>query len=248
MILAAGLGTRLRPLTDRIPKPLLPIAGRPMIEYTLAWVAAAGIREVMINLHHKGALIREALGSGERFGLAISYSEEPLILGTGGGIKRVEQFFSDGPFLVVNSDVLTGLDPTAVIRAHADRRPVATLVVRRDPHVASYGALGINAAGRILRFLGKGPPTEEPIEDVMFTGIQVLDPRIFTEIPPDRFFPITDAYIALVERGEPLAGHLTDAPWLDIGTPERYREAERWVAEGVIRPPHAPPTTRTRPR
>ena len=109
MILAAGLGTRLRPLTDRIPKPLLPVAGRPMIDYTLAWVAAAGIRQVMINLHHMGDRIRQTVGR-ERFGLEISYSEEPVILGTGGGLKRVERFFTDSPFLVVNADVLTAVD------------------------------------------------------------------------------------------------------------------------------------------
>jgi NDP-sugar pyrophosphorylase family protein len=170
MILAAGLGTRLRPLTDRLPKPLLPVAGRPMIEYTLGWVAAAGIQHVMINLHHKGELIRQALGTGEQFGMTISYSDEPVILGTGGGLKRVERFFTDEPFLVVNADVLTALDPAAVIRVHAAHRPLATLVVRRDPDAATYGALGLDSAGRIRRFLGRGG-AGEPLEDVMFTGI-----------------------------------------------------------------------------
>jgi NDP-sugar pyrophosphorylase family protein len=234
MILAAGLGTRLRPLTDRLPKPLLPIGDRPMIEYTLGWVAAAGIRDVMINLHHKGDLIRQALGTGERFGMAISYSEEPVILGTGGGLKRVERFFQGEPFLIVNADVLTALDPTALIRSHAARRPLATLVVRRDPDASAYGALGLDAAGVIRRFLGRGPEANAPLEDVMFTGLHVLDPRVLNAIPPDRFSPITDQYIAIVERGDPLHGLLTDATWVDIGTPERYQDAQRLVAAGAI--------------
>jgi NDP-sugar pyrophosphorylase family protein len=235
MILAAGLGTRLRPLTDRLPKPLLPIAGRPMIEYTLGWVRAAGIREVMINLHHKGDLIREALGTGERFGLAISYSEEPVILGTGGGLKRVEWFFKDEPFLIVNADVLTALDPNDLIRTHTAHRPLATLAVRRDPAAATYGALGLDPSGRIRRFLGRGAGNE-PLEDVMFTGIHVLDPSVLSAVPADRFSPITDEYIAIVERGEPLMGLLSDAAWIDIGTPERYQEAQQLVARGVIPP------------
>ncbi|MEW6684271.1 MAG: nucleotidyltransferase family protein [Nitrospirota bacterium] len=242
MILAAGLGTRLRPLTDRIPKPLLPIAGRPMIDYTLAWVAAAGVREVMINLHHMGDRIRQTVGR-ERFGLKISYSEEPVILGTGGGLKRVERFFADSPFLVVNADVLTAVDPNAVIRAHFATRPLATLVVRRDPEVAAYGALEIDHAGRIRRFLGRGPQASVPIEEVMFTGIHVVDPRVFADLPAaGAFSPITDAYIAIVERGAPLMGYLTDAPWIDIGTPERYRQAEQWVAAGLIQPPAGQPS------
>ncbi|MFZ5875913.1 MAG: nucleotidyltransferase family protein [Nitrospirota bacterium] len=235
MILAAGLGTRLRPLTDRLPKPLLPIAGRPMIEFTLGWVAAAGIRDVMINLHHKGELIREALGTGERLGMTISYSEEPVILGTGGGLKRVEGFFKDEPFLIVNADVLTAFDPNDLIRAHAAHRPLATLAVRRDPAAATYGALGVDAEGRIRRFLGRGVAGES-LEDVMFTGIHVLDPHVLAAIPADQFSPITDEYIAIVERGEPLRGHLTEAVWIDIGTPERYQEAQQQVARGAIPP------------
>jgi NDP-sugar pyrophosphorylase family protein len=242
MILAAGLGTRLRPLTDRLPKPLLPIAGRPMIEYTLAWVAAAGIRQVMINLHHMGDRIRQTVGR-ERFGLEISYSDEPEILGTGGGLKRVERFFSDEPFLVVNADVLTAVDPNAVIGAHLAKQPLATLVVRRDPEAAAYGALGIDHDGRIRRFLGRGPKASAPLEDVMFTGVHVLDPRIFADLPAAGVFsPITDAYIAIVERGAPLMGYLTDAPWIDIGTPERYRQADQWVATGLIPRPAGQPS------
>ncbi len=247
MILAAGLGTRLRPLTDRLPKPLLPIAGQPLIYYTLSWLASAGIRRVMINLHYQGERIREALGDGSRFGVDVSYSDEPEILGTGGGLKRVERFFSDGPFLVVNADVLTTLDPRALIADHAARRSLATLAVREDHDVAAYGAIGLDSQGRIRRFLGRGTWTGSTLQDVMFTGIHVVDPRVFSDIPTGVFSPITDAYIALVERGEPLFGYKTDAFWIDIGTPDRYALAERAATDGILPPPafsSAPPTRR----
>ena len=237
MILAAGLGTRLRPLTDRAPKPLLPIAGRPLLHYTLAWIASAGIRQVMINLHHMGEMIRDAIGDGHGLGLEVSYSEEPDILGTGGGLKRVERFFADGPFLVVNADILTTVDPRAVIAAHAARRGLATLVVREDPEVATYGAIGLDPEGRIRRFLGRGAWTGPALQDVMFTGIHVVDPRVLRDVPAGVFSPITDAYIAQVERGDPLFGYRTNAFWIDIGTPERYAAADRAAAEGVIPPP-----------
>ena len=137
--------------------------------------------------------------------------------------------------LIVNADVLTSLDPNAVNRTHAAHHPRATLVVRRDPDAATYGALGLDAAGRIRRFLGHGV-ADEPLEDVMFTGIHVLDPSVLAAIPADQFSPITDEYIAIVERDEPLRGHLSDATWIDIGTPERYQEAQRLVAAGAIPP------------
>lgn len=247
MILAAGLGTRLRPLTDRLPKPLLSIAGHPLIHYTLAWIASAGIRQVLINLHYHGERIREALGDGSRFGLEVSYSDEPKILGTGGGLKHVERFFADEPFLVVNADVLTTLDPRTLIAAHDARRPLATLAVRHDSDVAAYGAIGLDSEGRVRRFLGRGTWTGPALQDLMFTGIHVVDPRVFADIPAGVFSPITDAYIALVERGEPLFGYRTDAFWIDIGTPDRYALAERAAMDGLVPPPvfsSAPPTRR----
>jgi NDP-sugar pyrophosphorylase family protein len=182
------------------------------------------------------------LGSGQRFGIEIFYSEEPTILGTGGGLKRVERFFADECFLVVNADILTAFDANAVIQAHLAKRPLATLVVRRDPDVAGYGALGVDGSGRIRRFLGRGLQSSSPLEDVMFTGIHVIEPRVFADIPANTFSPITDAYIAMVERGDPIQGLLTDAQWIDIGTPERYREAERLVAEGLIPTPANQPS------
>jgi NDP-sugar pyrophosphorylase family protein len=210
MILAAGLGTRLRPLTDRAPKPLLPIAGRPLLHYTLAWIASAGIRQVMINLHHMGEMIRDAIGDGRGFGLEVSYSEEPDILGTGGGLKRVERFFADGPFLVVNADILTTVDPRAVIAAHAARRGLATLVVREDPEVATYGAIGLDPED------GSAASSAAGVDRPGAAGRHVhrhprRGPRVLRDVPAGVFSPITDAYIAQVERGDPLFGYRTDA-------------------------------------
>src|SRR3989449_1523283 len=123
MVLAAGLGTRLRPLTDTLPKPLLPVAGRPLLEWNLLLLKRHGITEVIINLHHLGEQIVRALGDGARLGLRLAYSHEPTLQGTGGGIKQAAPFLKDGPFLVLNGDTLSDCDLMALIAAHrADRK------------------------------------------------------------------------------------------------------------------------------
>ncbi len=140
MILAAGLGTRLRPLTNTIPKPLLPIAGTPLIVWNLLLLKQHGFRDVVINLHHLGPMIEQALGNGSRYGLRIIYSREPAILGTGGGIKRAEPHFSGESVLVLNGDTLVELDLGALCAFHQQRDAVATLVLRKDPEAAQVGS------------------------------------------------------------------------------------------------------------
>ena len=132
MILAAGLGTRLRPLTNTTPKALAPVAGRPLIEYALRFVRAQGIREVVINLHHLGDQIRARLGDGRDYGVRITYSIEERLLETGGGVKQAQAFLDGGTFLVVNSDAILDLDLAAVLAAHQRNRAVASLVLRPD--------------------------------------------------------------------------------------------------------------------
>src|SRR3982751_5669006 len=130
MILAAGLGTRLRPLTDTIPKPLLPVGGTPLIVWNLLLLRRHGIRDVVVNLHYLGHLIQKELRDGSMWGMRISYSQEPTILGTGGGLKQAERYFEGRPFLVLNGDTLCELDLGALRRFHEQHRPLATMVVR----------------------------------------------------------------------------------------------------------------------
>ncbi|HEY5594126.1 MAG TPA: NDP-sugar synthase [Nitrospiria bacterium] len=226
MILAAGLGTRLRPLTDNIPKPLLPLEERPLIEYTLLLLRKYGLTDVIINLHYQGEKIMQTLGDGSRWGMKIRYSEEPRILGTGGGIKKVEASLSEGPFLVINSDILIEINLDRVIEFHRHKKAAATLVLREDPEVDSWGAVGIDSHNRIRQFLGKPDWTGEPLSKRMFAGIHVMDPRVLTYIPGQGFSNIIEVYIEMIQKGERLVGQTVKDYWMDIGTPERYRQAQ----------------------
>jgi len=130
MVLAAGLGTRLRPLTDRTPKPLLPVAGRPILLWNLLLLKRHGITDIIINLHHLGEQIVQVLGDGSRFGMRVAYSHEPTLLGTGGGIKQAAPFLKDGSFLVLNGDTLSACDLTGLIAAHRAGSALFTLALR----------------------------------------------------------------------------------------------------------------------
>ncbi|HTN43032.1 MAG TPA: nucleotidyltransferase family protein [Nitrospiria bacterium] len=226
MILAAGLGTRLRPLTDNLPKPLLPLEDRPLIEYTLRLLRKYGLREVVINLHYQGEKIVQALGDGSRWGMKIRYSEEPQILGTGGGIKKMARFFSDEPFLVINSDILVEIRLDRLVEFHQRQNGTATLVLREDPEVDSWGAVGIDPQRRIRQFLGRPDWTGKALAKRMFAGIHVMDPRVLSYIPDQGFSTIIDAYLEMLQKGERLLGHEFGDYWMDIGTPERYRKAQ----------------------
>ncbi len=209
MILAAGLGTRLRPLTHTTPTVLLPVAGRPILEWNLLLLKRHGITEVIINLYHLGEQIVRALGDGARLGLRLAYSHEPTLQGTGGGIKQAAPFLKGGPFLVLNGDTLSDCDLTALIAAHRASRALATLAVRDDPEASSWGPV------------------------CMFAGIQVMEQAVLDAIPPGPG-SIIDVYGSLLRQGRLLHGYRMSGYWSDIGTQERYAQVQRDVAEGQI--------------
>lgn len=236
MILAAGLGTRLRPLTDRTPKSLLPIAGRPILVWNLLLLKRHGITDVIINLHHLGEQIVQALGDGSRLGLRVAYSHEPEIQGTGGGIRQAAPFLRDGPFLVLNGDTLSQCDLTGLIAAHRAGKALATLALREDPAAATWGPVTVDAGSRILQINGKPPlaPQAKPLPaPCMFAGIHVMEPDILDAILPGPG-SIIDVYHALLGNGQVLRGCRMNGYWSDIGTRERYEQAERDAAEGRL--------------
>lgn len=235
MVLAAGLGARLRPITNNIPKPLIPVAGRPLIHYTLNLLKKHGISEATVNLHYLADMIKKEIGDGSRFGIKVNYSYEPEILGTGGGLKKVEDFFSDGTFIVINADILVDLDLTDVARFHKEKRAIATMVLRHDNDVDSYGAIEIDAEGRIRQFLGKIDYKGAPLRRLMFTGIHVLEPEVLSYIPSNTSCCINrTAYPEMISTGERVYGYVMDGYWSDLGTPERYRQAEEDITRGKI--------------
>lgn len=234
MILAAGFGTRLRPLTNVMPKPLLPISGTPLIVWNLLLLKRHRFQEVIINLHHLGPMIEQALGDGARFGLRIEYSHEAIILGTGGGIKQVESFFNEEPFLVLNGDTLFELDLDALIAFHRERDAAATLVLRQDPEAARWGLVEIGPDRQVLTITGRGRSTPGPVEPRMFAGIHILHPRLLRSVPHGRESSIIDAYVRALQEGERIVGYDLDGYWSDVGTPERYAQVEHDAAAGLV--------------
>lgn len=235
MILAAGLGTRLRPLTNTVPKPLLPVGGAPLIVWNLLLLKRHGFRQVVINLHHLGPMIEQALGGGSKFGVQILYSHEPVILGTGGGIKQAEPHFSGEPVLILNGDTLVELDLEALRDFHRTRNAAATLVLREDSDAARWGLVEVGEEGKILRITGKGLLDSVPATPRMFAGVHILHPRLLRQVPKGAASSIIDVYVGAIERGEPVFGYDMQGYWSDIGTAERYAQAERDVRAGLIR-------------
>ena len=240
MVLAAGLGSRLRPLTESVPKPLLPLGPCPLMVWNLLLLRKHGISEVMINLHYLGDQIRRTLGTGSQWSMHLSYSHEPSLLGTGGALKQVESFFKDEPFLVLNGDTVADVDMARVVAHHRREAALATMVLRDDPDVEQWGVIETDQYHRVLRIKGKGRVTEAadgPPFRRMFAGIQVVDPRLLHPVPPGVRSSILDAYVFWLERGAIIAGYVCSGYWSDVGTVERYRRVQRDVASGVFRIP-----------
>lgn len=237
MILAAGLGTRLRPRTETIPKPLLPVGGIPLIVWNLSLLRQHGIKDVMINLYHLGHMIERTLGDGSQWGMRIQYSVEPIILGTGGGIKAVESFFEGDPFLVMNGDTLIELNLTELLERHRSRGGMATMVLREDPEVERWGVVETTRDHRVLTILGRGRkslPSNAPTFRYMFAGAHVIHPRLVRHCLPGEPSSIIDAYVAELEYGGMIQGFIAKGYWSDIGTEERLAQAHRDVEAGLI--------------
>lgn len=236
MILAAGLGTRLRPLTNRIPKPLVPVAGRPVIEYALLLLRSAGIRDIIVNLHHLGDQVRDRLGDGSGYGVQIRYSVEETILDTGGGIKKAEPLLRDGPFVVVNGDTISEAPLRELIAQHHAGHAMATMLLRSAPDADRYGLIHVDDRHRVRSFLGRpAVPATAPWRAYMFAGLHILDPRIFDLMPAGRPFGITrETYPHMIERGDTVLGIPFAGPWLTVDTPEALTRAEAELSSGRV--------------
>ncbi|MGD9850059.1 MAG: NDP-sugar synthase [Nitrospirales bacterium] len=229
MILAAGFGTRLRPLTNTVPKPLLPVGENPLIVWNLLLLRTYGIRQVIINLHYLGHLIQETLGNGVKWGMDITYSHEPDILGTGGGLRKALEFFEDQPFLVINGDTLIDLNVQALMNFHREQQGVATLVLRDDPEAERWGVVECDRQHRLLRINGKG--MSEVQQDTfivrrMFAGVHVLDPGLLQNEPEKGSFSIIETYTKALANGSCLFGFVHAGYWSDVGTMDRYTQAQ----------------------
>jgi len=228
MVLAAGFGKRLAPITHTTPKPLVPVAGRPLLDRLLEFLRAGGIEEVVINLHHLGQRIEEHVGDGRRFGLRVRYSPEDPILDTGGGIKNAEPLLAGEPFVVANGDSLLEIRLRDLLEWHRARGGVATLMVRPDPDAAAYGLVELDDADRVRRIVGLPASAAPGTRGFMFPGLHVLEPEIFRWMDAGGVFSITRVtYPRMIAAGLPVFGCVTQARWITIDTPEALATADR---------------------
>ncbi len=239
-VMAAGYGTRLGALGEEIPKPLLPLGGVPLIGFALEKLAALGVKEAAVNLHHGAEKIRSALGDYAH-GVHIHYFHEPEILGTAGGIRNAEAFLCEKnePFFVINADALCGADLKAALDHHREGDFLATLILRRSPEAEEYGVLEFDEAGRLRKFLGASAPgiPQGELSQAMFTGLSIMSPEMLSHIPAGVAWDIsTQVYPRLMESGARIGAVLSDSYWMDVGTPSRYLQANMDVVSGEFAP------------
>src|SRR5207248_2531488 len=229
MILAAGYGTRLWPLTVDRTKPAIPLLGRPLVGYVAEYLSRYGCREVVVNLHHRPESVREALGDGSRFGVRLEYVEEETILGTSGALDNARHLLEGETFFVVNGKIVTDINLTDALLTHRRTNALATLVLlpniarerfsvvqTRDDLVSGFGAMPLPASDNV------GGRVEENIP-LMFTGIQILEPRIFDYIPRGFFSHSTvDVYPQAIAKGERVVAHVAEGTRYELSSLQRY--------------------------
>ncbi|MBV8771408.1 MAG: NDP-sugar synthase [Deltaproteobacteria bacterium] len=250
LVLAAGYGERLRPLTDTIPKPLLEIGGRPLIHYPLLLLRHAGIREVSVNVHHLADKIEAALGRGDELGLSITYSPEPILLGTGGCLLPLRGYFSGEPFLILNGDTIMDLDLPTMIAIHRKCRGSATMALRQTASPEAYSQIQVDADGRIrrMRLLVERArrefenypdvPSAELATDLrtlMYCGAMICAPAVFDMMPATPPFSLIGNVLApMITEHLPLYGHVHEGFFRTVDDLEAYRQLH---AEFIASPP-----------
>jgi len=217
MVLAAGLGTRLRPLTNSRPKALVELRGRTLLEITIERLKTFGIREVIVNVHHFADVVVDYLKEKGNFGIHIEISREDVLLDTGGGLKKAGWFFGSEPFLLHNVDVLSTIDLHRMEEFHKQRQALATLAVQ-DRKTSRYLLFDNNGL-----LCGKSPTPDPKFQSRGFAGITVISPRLLSMMPDEEIFSIVTCYLDLAARGEKIVGFSADGyEWKDMGRPENF--------------------------
>jgi mannose-1-phosphate guanylyltransferase/phosphomannomutase len=234
VVMAGGQGTRLRPLTTRHPKPMVPIANRPLLEHTINLLKQGEIHQIVATLQYLPDVIENHFQDGSQFGVKINYLREEKPLGTAGGVKRAEEFL-DGTFIVFSGDVLSDIDISRAIRFHQRKGAIATVVLTRVPNPIEYGVVIINEEGQIKQFLEK-PGWGEVFSDTINSGIYVLEPDVLRYVKSETEFDFSkNLFPKLLEMGEPLFGYVGDGYWCDIGNPIQYLQANHDALRGLIK-------------
>ncbi|MBA2493272.1 MAG: nucleotidyltransferase family protein, partial [Acidobacteria bacterium] len=245
MILAAGFGTRLFPLTIDRTKPAIPFLGKPLVGYVAEYVAKFGFTDVVVNLHHQPESVKKALGGGEKFGVKIHYSiEQPKILGTAGALDNARHLLEDETFLIVNGKIITDIDISKAIETHKKSGALATMVLKENPKrerftivetkdnfVTGFGDFPENSGQLKEKQIQK--PKAKIQNPLMFTGIHILEPRVFDYIPRGVYSDIVPTfYNPAIKNGEKIVAHITRGSWFELSTIPRYLEISLAMMNG----------------
>lgn len=242
MILAAGFGTRLFPLTIDRTKPAIPFLGKPLVGYVAEYIAKYGINDIVVNLHHQPQSVKKALGDGSEFGVHIEYTlEEPDILGTAGALDNARHLLADETFLIVNGKIITDIDIAAAMETHYKSGAIATMILKANAKREKFTVVE-EESGYVKGFGDfAAPVTEdeirdiehEPITPLMFTGIHILEPAVFDYIPRRQYSDIVRAcYRPALENGEKIAAHVADGNWFELSTIPRYLDISLAMMDG----------------
>ena len=230
LFLAGGKGVRLQPLTDKIPKPMVPIMNKPLLERTLLHLKKSGVSEIVISSCYQPQYIEEHFGNGEQFGLKMQYIVEDIPLGTGGAIKKAEAQFKD-TFLVFNSDILSDIDIGKMMDYHKNSHALATIAVTEVEDPSAYGVIEYDANGYAVSFIEK-PKPEQISSNFINAGIYIFEPQVLREIPINSVVSVErETFPKLLAKGKKIAVYKDDSYWMDIGTLEKYIQVHQDIMD-----------------
>src|SRR5579863_5828693 len=233
VVMAGGEGSRLRPLTIRRPKPMVPIAGKPVMEHILNLLKRHGITDVVVTVQYLASNIEDYFGNGSQLGMRITYSREDVPLGTAGSVKNAEDQLTE-PFLVISGDALTDYNLTDIIQYHQEKKSLATLMLAHVHNPLEYGVIITNESGHITQFLEK-PSWGEVFSDTINTGIYVIDPKIFSYFEKNKPFDFSqELFPMMLKNGDPLYGYVANGYWCDVGNLPEYMRANADVLQGRV--------------
>lgn len=235
VVMAGGEGSRLRPLTVNLPKPLVPVVNRPIMEHIVELLKTHGITDIVTTLHYLADEIQSYFGDGADFGVNITHSIEDIPLGTAGSVKQAEIMLKEGTFIIISGDALTDCDLTAAVNFHRAKESLATLVLSRVPNPLEFGIVITDGEGKVERFLEK-PGWGEVFSDTVNTGIYILEPEIFNYVKPRENVDWSkDVFPQLLAENAPMYGYIMEGYWCDVGTLEQYQEAQMHMLEGLTK-------------
>ncbi len=246
VLLIGGFGTRLRPLTDRLPKSMVPVINRPAIEHTIAYLKQFGIRDIILTLNYLPEIIRDSLGDGERYGVNLVYCMEEEPLGTAGAVKNTEAHLNGGTFVVLNGDVFSVLDIGGMLDHHRAHKAVATIALHQVEDPSAFGVVEMDESERVGAFIEK-PKREEATSDWINAGTYLLETEVLRHAPVGEKYMFEDGlFPTLLRTGEPVYGYRDTGYWLDMGRPETYYQLNADLLTGRYTSPAVPAGTGVR--